>query len=71
MQKLAEITLEIAEKGLQRRARFNDKQESEAIYLAPLHQLVKDGKTHAEWLLDNYHNLWQEDIAQVFNATTL
>lgn len=71
MQKLAEITLEIAEKGLQRRARFNDKQESEAIYLAPLHQLVKDGQTHAEWLLDNYHNLWQEDIAQVFNATTL
>ena len=71
MQKLAEVTLEIAKKGLIRRACFNDNQQSEAIYLAPLHHQVEAGQTHAEWLLHQYHHHWQADMSRVFDATTL
>jgi len=51
MQELAERVLEIAHGGLSRRARFNERGEDEQLHLAPLTQLVQQGKTPADEMI--------------------
>jgi glutamate--cysteine ligase len=49
---VAERMLEIAEGGLSRRARLNDKGKDERVHLTKLRKLVEQGKTPADVLLE-------------------
>lgn len=64
---LARTVLEIAAKGLSRRARLNSAGDSEAGFLDPLNEIVASGKTPAERLLDLYHGRWQGDLSRVYS----
>ena len=63
---LGKDILAIAEAGLARRARLNSSGDSEAIFLAPLFEIVESGKTPAERLLDAWHGRWAGDLSQVY-----
>lgn len=65
-QQLGKEILAIAEAGLTRRARLNSSGDNEAIFLAPLFEIVESGKTPAERLLDAYHGRWAGDLSQVY-----
>ena len=64
---LARHVLEIASKGLSRRARLNSAGDSEAGFLDPLNEIVASGKTPAERLLDRYHGEWQGDLSRIYS----
>ncbi len=63
---VAREVLAIARAGLQRRARLNAAGESEAIYLAPLEEIVASGQTLAEKWLQRFHGSWGGDIAPIW-----
>ena len=63
---LASETLKIAEAGLKSRAMLDDKGQDETKFLAPLHEIVASGKTHADIMLEKYHAEWDRDISHVF-----
>ena len=64
---LARTVLDVAAKGLSRRARLNSAGDSEAGFLDPLNEIVASGKTPAERLLDLYHGRWQGDLSRVYS----
>jgi glutamate--cysteine ligase len=64
---LARTVLDIAAKGLSRRARLGPAGDSEAGFLDPLHEIVASGKTPAQRLLDLYHGRWQGDVAHIYS----
>ncbi len=65
-QELGKKILAIAEAGLTRRARLNSSGDSEAIFLAPLFEIVESGKTPAERLLDAYNGRWAGDLSKIY-----
>lgn len=65
-QQLGKEILAIAEAGLARRAQLNSSGDSEAIFLAPLFEIVESGKTPAERLLDAYHGRWAGDLSRIY-----
>jgi glutamate--cysteine ligase len=65
-QQLGKEILDIADAGLNARARLNSMGESEAGFLAPLREIVASGKTPAERLLDRYHGEWKGDLSRVY-----
>ncbi|RUT31183.1 glutamate--cysteine ligase [Arsenicitalea aurantiaca] len=58
--------LELARGGLARRANLNWEGEDETIFLAPIAETLRTGKTAAEDLVDLYKGEWQGDISRVF-----
>ncbi len=64
---IARIVLDIATKGLTRRARLNKAGDNESGFLDPLNEIVANGKTPAERLLDLYHGPWQGDVSRVYS----
>jgi len=56
----------LARDGLTSRSRFDEEGEDEAIYLAPLEEIVASGITPAEKLLHEYQEEWRGDIDEVF-----
>jgi glutamate--cysteine ligase len=65
---LGGIVLDIAEAGLKARARFNMAGEDETGFLSPLREVVAQGKTPAERLLDRYNGEWGGDLSKIYEA---
>ena len=63
---VAKILVDLAWKGLKSRAHLNDDGEDEAVFLAPIAEIVESGETSAEQLLRCYATDWHGDIDRVF-----
>ena len=63
---IARDMVALARDGLTSRSRFDEEGEDEAIYLAPLEEIVASGITPAEKLLHEYQEEWRGDIDEVF-----
>jgi glutamate--cysteine ligase len=63
---LARETLDLAERGLNRRRRVNDWGNDESYYLRPIQDLVARGITPAEELLEKFHGPWGGSVEPVF-----
>ncbi|MFA9460351.1 glutamate--cysteine ligase [Thiohalorhabdus methylotrophus] len=63
---IAREVLNIAEAGLRRIDRRNDSGQDERVFLADLFEVVDNGRTPAELLLDEFHNDWHGDIDPIF-----
>jgi glutamate--cysteine ligase len=61
----------IAEAGLVRRARLNAEGRDETIYLAPLEETIRTGKSPAERWLEKFHGEWNGDVTPIFRAAEL
>ena len=66
VRELARECIAIAEAGLDARNRRNAAGETEAVFLAPLRQMVEGGQTLAEEMLAAYHGRWHGDVNRVF-----
>ena len=62
----ARTMIGISRAGLKARARCNDANEDERIFLGPIEEIAEEGRTRAERLLDRYHNEWGENIDELF-----
>jgi glutamate--cysteine ligase len=58
--------LALAAAGLKRRARLNADGADETIYLAPLEQIVAEGRTLAERRLEDFHGRWGGSVDGAF-----
>ncbi len=63
---LARSMVEISKTGLKARARHNDANEDERIFLGPIEEIVEEGRTRAERLLDRYEHEWHGNIDELF-----
>jgi glutamate--cysteine ligase len=61
----------IAEAGLVRRNRLNAKGQDETIYLAPLEETVRSGKSPAERWLEKFRGEWNGDLTPVFREAEI
>lgn len=61
----------IAEAGLVRRNRRDAQGRDETIYLAPLEQTVRTGKSPAERWLEKFRNEWNGDVTPIFREAEL
>ena len=68
---IAAQTVGIAEAGLVRRNRLNDKGQDETIYLAPLEETVRSGKAPAQRWLEKFHGEWKESVLPIFKEAEL
>ena len=68
---VAREVLTLAQAGLKRRARLNDSGEDETRSLKRLWEIVEDGKSPADRLLEAYHGPWQGDIDCLFDTQAL
>jgi glutamate--cysteine ligase len=68
---VARDVLALARAGLARRARFNAQETDETVYLAPLEEIVENGRTLAEQRLDAYHGAWAGSIDKAFEECVL
>ncbi|RJS92724.1 glutamate--cysteine ligase [Salinisphaera sp. Q1T1-3] len=64
---IARETVAIAQRGLERRARLDAHDRSEAIFLEQLAEIAATGVTPAEHLLSLYHGRWNESVDPVFS----
>ena len=67
MQDLAKQILEIAERGLKKRARLNSSGEDERIFLLPLLAIAESGVTPADEKLRRFHNEWRGSVMPLFS----
>ncbi|MEM7046583.1 MAG: glutamate--cysteine ligase [Pseudomonadota bacterium] len=63
---LARQVLAIAQQGLGRRAQTLG--ESEAAFLAPLHERAQEGKSPADLLLAAYHTTWDGSVDPIYRT---
>jgi glutamate--cysteine ligase len=68
---VAREVLMLADEGLKRRARHDDGGEDERKLLAPLKEIVEEGRTPADRLLEDYEGPWDGDIDRVFDSEAL
>ncbi len=61
----------IAEAGLVRRNRLDAKGHDETIYLAPLEQTIRIGKSPAERWLEKFRDEWNGDLTAIFKEAEL
>jgi glutamate--cysteine ligase len=66
VREVAQATLEIAQGGLQRRARLAPSGQDESGYLDTVWQVVCSGKTTADELLAHYNGRWAGKITPIF-----
>ena len=66
LRELGREVLAIAARGLAARARENAAGDDERGFLEPLRQVIAEGRTPADALLDAYHGRWQGDVARVY-----
>jgi glutamate--cysteine ligase len=71
LREIAREMLALAEGGLLRRARLNDRGEDESRALKPLMQIVEEGRTPADRLLAAYHGPWEGNIDRLFETEAL
>jgi glutamate--cysteine ligase len=67
MRELATLTLDLAEKGLARRRRFDSQGRDETRYLRPIQETVAHGITPAEELLGKFHGAWNGSVEPIFD----
>jgi glutamate--cysteine ligase len=63
---VARDVLDIASAGLSARGEVNSMGDSEVGFLRPLHDIVAEGKTPADRLLERWHGEWAGDLARVY-----
>ncbi|MBT2189151.1 glutamate--cysteine ligase [Sphingobium nicotianae] len=63
---IAARVMDISRSGLAARARLNSIGDNETGYLAALDEVVANGKTHAERLLERYNGAWAGDISKIY-----
>lgn len=63
---IARQIVSLAREGLSRRHELNDDGQDEGIFLAWLDEIVANGETPAEQLLDEYESDWNGDINELF-----
>ena len=63
--------LAMARRGLARRSRLDDSGQDETIYLAPLDQIVEDGRSLAERRLEAFNGAWGGEIDCAFEECVL
>ena len=64
---LAQETLRLAARGLQRRKRLDRNGRDETRYLRPLEESIARGITPAEELLEKYHGEWGGSVEPIFS----
>jgi glutamate--cysteine ligase len=68
---LARDVLGLARAGLHRRQRLDSEGRDETRYLDPLQEIVDQGRTPAEILLDRFAGPWNRSVLPVFEACAL
>jgi glutamate--cysteine ligase len=68
---LARDVVAIAEDGLRARNRRNQSGETEAIYLAPLHDIANGAPNQAEHWLGRYNAVWNGDVRAIFAESAI
>jgi glutamate--cysteine ligase len=63
---IARDLLVIASNGLKRRAKFDNKGRDERIYLAPIEEIINDGKTLAQKRLEDFNSPWRGSVDPAF-----
>jgi glutamate--cysteine ligase len=63
---LAQETLRLSARGLQRRKRLDRNGRDETRYLRPLEESIARGTTPAEELLEKYFNEWNESTDPIY-----
>lgn len=71
LREVARDVLALAQAGLVRRARRNERGADETVYLAPLQRVVEEGRTLAEERLALYNGPWARDIDRAFDECRL
>lgn len=71
LQDVAREVLALAESGLRRRGRVNDRGEDETGALGALMAIAQEGRTQSDRLLAAYDGPWQRDIDRLFEAEAL
>jgi glutamate--cysteine ligase len=64
---LAQETLRLSRRGLEKRARLDRNGRDETRFLRPLEEIVTRGITPAEELLEKYFNEWNESVAPIYD----
>ena len=59
IKEIAKKLLYISENGLNNRNIANNKQQNEAVFLQPLHKIIKANKSSSDILIENYNNTKQ------------
>src|SRR5687767_153268 len=59
--------IDIADAGLNARARLNASGDNESGFLDPLREVLASGMTPAESLLDRYHGAWAGDVSHIYD----
>nr|WP_313981181.1 glutamate--cysteine ligase [Iodidimonas nitroreducens] len=67
LRELGQDVLMIARQGLAARNILNDADESEAVFLNILQQMVDDNRTLADQMLADYHGHWHGDANRAFD----
>jgi len=65
---VARQMIHISKAGLKARARYNDNHEDERAYLGPIEDIVEEGRTRAERLLEQYEKDWNGNIDELFKS---
>ena len=68
VQDLAKQVLDIADKGLARRARLNKMGDTEQGFLNPLREIAASGLTNADRMLALYEGAWGQDVSKVYDS---
>ncbi len=68
---LARDVVAIARDGLRARARRDDANRDETIYLEPLDAIVGGGPTQSERWLELWEGTWKRDISAIFSAAAV
>ena len=68
---VAREVLTLAQAGLKRRARLNDNGEDETRSLKRLWEILEEGKSPADLLVDAYRGPWDGDIDRLFETQAL
>ena len=68
IREIAQEILKISFEGLKRRNYVDKKGIPETQYLDPLFNIIENGKTAAEELLEKYNNIWSKNINKIFET---
>ena len=67
LQQLGKRILDIAEAGLNARARLNAAGDNESGFIDPLREIIAGGRTPAEMLLERYESEWDGDVGRIYD----
>jgi glutamate--cysteine ligase len=67
LMEIAKQVVEISRLGLNNRNKLNSEGMSEAIFLAPLDEILAKGKTLSQEMLDNYNGRWNQSVLPAFD----